>query len=157
MVAKDLVSALSETERAGFELVRSALQALTSICDLEHQPQVALVPSGSSPGGQPRYNIPMRQVQFLLENRFTVPQVSEMLGASGSTIRRRMSEYHLSVRDQYATVTDQELDEMIGEIREQFPTRGNNKLRGTCLPEYLGSSKREYVIPSAELIPRGQL
>ena len=41
------------------------------------------------------------------------------------TIYRRMSEYGLSISSQYATLTDQELDELVVRIQDQFPACGN--------------------------------
>ena len=48
--------------------------------------------------GRPRYDIPRSQLEYLLQNRFTVPQISSLLCVSVRTVRRRMEEYDLSVR-----------------------------------------------------------
>ena len=48
------------------------------------------------------FNVPHNQLAFLLEARFSVPKIAEILGVSVRTVRRRMvrrrlSEYHLSI------------------------------------------------------------
>ena len=54
--------------------------------------------------GRPRYDIPRSQLEYLLQNRFTVPQISSLLNVSVTTVRRRMEEYDLSVRNFYAII-----------------------------------------------------
>ncbi len=49
------------------------------------------------------------------------------------TIYRRMSEYGLSISSQYATLTDQELDELVVRIQDQFSACGNRQMRGHLL------------------------
>ena len=42
--------------------------------------------------GRPRFEIPRQQILFLLESGFTGPQIAGIIGASLSTVRRRMAE-----------------------------------------------------------------
>ena len=51
--------------------------------------------------GQPRCDIPRSQLEYLLQNRFTVPQISSLLNVSVRTVRPRMEEYDLSVQNFY--------------------------------------------------------
>ena len=51
--------------------------------------------------GRPKFEIHCAQIEYLIENRFTVPQTAQMLGVSLSTIRRRMALYGLSIRAEY--------------------------------------------------------
>ena len=55
--------------------------------------------------GRPRFSIPRNQLACLLENRFTCPQIADILGVSLRTVRRRMTEYNLSVRMLYTALT----------------------------------------------------
>lgn len=59
--------------------------------------------------------------------------ISDMLGISVRTIRRRMDEYGLAIRDQYSTVSDEELDELIQMFQRQFPMCGNRQMQGLLL------------------------
>ena len=64
---------------------------------------------------------------MLLEYRFSVPQI---LGVSISTIRRRMTDYNLSVMATYSTLTPDELDSLVREIQLQFPMCGKCQMQG---------------------------
>ena len=61
--------------------------------------------------GRPSFEIPPSQLQYLIENRFSVPQIAQLKGVSESTIRRRMSEFNLSIRATYSPITDEQLDQ----------------------------------------------
>ncbi|XP_019849774.1 PREDICTED: uncharacterized protein LOC109580730 isoform X2 [Amphimedon queenslandica] len=84
---------------------------------------------------RPSFIIPSEQLSFLIEHRFTVVQIAEMLGVSVRTIRRRMSSYGLSVRESYSTITDNELDEIVLGIQRNFPTCGNSVMQGHLLAQ----------------------
>ena len=58
-----------------------------------------------------------------------------MLGVSLRTADRRLSELNLSIRTQYAQLTDDELNGIIAEIRLQYPTCGNRQLQGYLLAQ----------------------
>ena len=83
--------------------------------------------------GRPRFNIPRNQLAFLLEAQFLVPKSADILGVSVRTVRRRMSEYHLSIHMYYSTISDDELDRVAGEIQLQYPTCGNRQMQGHFL------------------------
>ena len=48
--------------------------------------------------GRPKYILPQEQLEFLVERRFSVPQISKLLGVSPRTVERRLSEHELSIR-----------------------------------------------------------
>ena len=50
--------------------------------------------------GRPAFIIPQHQLSYLLEQGFSVPKISEILGVGLSTIERRMKEYNLSVKSE---------------------------------------------------------
>ena len=86
--------------------------------------------------GRPSYDIPESQLQFLLQQcRFTVPQVSMVLGVSIRTVRRRMEVYSLSVRNLYSVIPDDELDVIVRRIQERFGFCGNRQMQGHLLSE----------------------
>ena len=74
--------------------------------------------------GRPRLDIRQQQLEYLLHLGFTCPQIAMLMGVSLSTIRRRMSEYGLCVTALYSTITDQELDVLITQIKHTFPNSG---------------------------------
>jgi len=50
---------------------------------------------------------------FLIECRFTAPQMAEILGVFLNTIRRRMADYGLSITTEYTPFVDAELDRVV--------------------------------------------
>ena len=71
----------------------------------------------------------MSTLEFLVVDcGFSVPQVSAVLCVSIRTIRRRMSEYGMSVQAQYSTLTDQQLDAIVRGIQHEFPVCGNRQM-----------------------------
>ena len=83
--------------------------------------------------GRPRFDINREQITFLLQNRFTFPQIADMLGVSVRTVRRRMSEISLSVSAHYADITDSDLDSVVADIQHTFPMCGNRQMQGHLL------------------------
>ncbi|CAH3191967.1 unnamed protein product [Porites evermanni] len=75
------------------------------------------------PLGRPKYFLSRDQLEFLLSLGFNKTQLSEMLGMSARTIQRRMAEYGLSSNN-YSDLSEEELDRMVTEIKEQFPRAG---------------------------------
>ena len=63
--------------------------------------------------GRPRLDIPKEQLEYLLAMGFSGPQISNAIGASLSTIRRRMTQYGLTIGSLYSDITDQELDSVV--------------------------------------------
>ena len=61
------------------------------------------------------------QLTMLIEHRFSVPQIAEMFGVSVSTLRRRMTEYGLSISATYSSISDEDLDALVDEIQVMFP------------------------------------
>ena len=86
-------------------LVREALAILQSLlerndCEIHRGYQV--FPNYENTPGRPRFDVPHNQLAYLLEVRFTVPQIADILGVSVRTVRRRMAEYDLSVHILYS-------------------------------------------------------
>lgn len=66
----------------------------------------------------------------LLQLNFTCADMATMFGVSLRTIRRRMSEYNLSVRAYYTDIDDSGLDHAIRELKEEFPNSGYRIMDG---------------------------
>ncbi len=73
----------------------------------------AEIQSDSENIGRPRYNIDRGQLDFLLQTKFTVPQIALLLNVFVRTIRRRMDEYELSVRQLYSPISNHDLDAIV--------------------------------------------
>ena len=80
--------------------------------------------------GRPRLDIKKEQLEYLLHMGFSCPKIAAVIGVSLSTIRRRMSEYGLCVTELYSNVTDQELDSLVAQIKENFPNCGYRLMEG---------------------------
>ena len=83
--------------------------------------------------GRPRLEIKQQQLEYLLQLGFSCPKIAGVLGVSLSTIRRRMSEFGLSITSLYSDVTDQELDLLVSQIKEEFPNCGYRLMCGHLL------------------------
>ena len=75
--------------------------------------------------GAPSYYLPQCQLEFLIGIHFTVPEIAALLGVSTSTIRRRMRQYWLSIRQRYTQLANTTLDQLILlEILNEHPNSG---------------------------------
>ena len=137
LIVLETTAQLSPIQCQATEIVRSCLSRMRSLYELrnmrENNPgfQVTSVLTGMV--GRPRLEVSYEQLSFLIENRFSVPQIADMVGVSVRTIRRRMSECGLSIQAQYASITDSELDTMVSEVQRQFPMCGNRQMQGHLL------------------------
>lgn len=80
--------------------------------------------------GRPAFFIPYAVLEHLLDIHLTVPKISKLLGVSVSTVRRRMTEYGISVRNTYSNIGDEELDRLIESTNRSFPTWGVRQMYG---------------------------
>lgn len=80
--------------------------------------------------GRPKYILPQEQLEFLVERRFSVPQISKLLGVSPRTVERRLSKYGMSIRQTYADLNDNDLDELVRCILRDFPNAGYKRMTG---------------------------
>lgn len=80
--------------------------------------------------GRPRYIIERERLAELLEMNLSVDCIAKLLGISASTVNRRMREFDLSARQHYSDATDQELDEVVQNIKNEMPTAGYRIVKG---------------------------
>ncbi len=114
------------------ETLRQLIISVGSVSDILQSQATSNVTSliASNGKGRPRYDLPMDQLVYFVEHGFTCSRISEMLGISQRTIRRRMSEYGISIWQMYSSVTDPELKELITEAHESFPNAGYRFIHG---------------------------
>ena len=120
LIAMELIGELSDQQEPTLGLVREALSIVQSILerndqDIQRGYQASVVHEGSI--GRPRFDVPRNQLACLLEKRFTVPQIADIIGVSIRTVRRRMTEYQLSIHALYSQLTDQQLDGIVRDIQ----------------------------------------
>ena len=84
---------------------------------------VSVVSDGNA--GRPKFDISYSLLKTLLEDEFAVPNIAGILGVSISTIRRRMTTFHLSVREMYTNISEDDLEKAIGDIQLAHPNWGN--------------------------------
>ena len=80
--------------------------------------------------GRPRFDISYTQLQEMIQQRFSVRNIADLLGVSVSTIRRRMTAFNLAVHDTYSNISDSELDYIIYGVQQQYPNWGNRSMYG---------------------------
>ncbi len=79
---------------------------------------------------RPAFNIPKEILEMFIENKFTVSAVAKMLNVSESTVKRRLQNFGLSISSKYANLRQQDLDNIVKEILEQFPKTGYKRMIG---------------------------
>ena len=79
--------------------------------------------------GRPRIDITEEVLMYFLDHDFSAVSIAMLLRVSLSTIRRRMSEFGLSVRSNYSAIPDDELDRLIT-IQYEHPNCGYRLMRG---------------------------
>lgn len=69
-------------------------------------------------------------LQFYLQHNFKVQDIAVMFGCSKRTIERRMTEYGLSARGKYSTISDTNLCEIIQQILHFNSNMGEKSVEG---------------------------
>ena len=135
LLMKDCISGLNSGEIEACELIRHSMAVLIK-CKVGNWVAVLLQIVYRKKGlvlvvqGFP---LVVNKLTMLIEHRFSVPQIAEMFGVSVSTLRRRMTEYALSISATYSSINDEELDALVGEIQVMFPMCGNRRMLGHLL------------------------
>ena len=74
------------------------------------------------------FDIPKEQLEFLTENRFTAEEMAQLFGVGKRTVERGLSEFGLSLRRNYAHLSDAEFDSIVRDVmRQTFQTLVANK------------------------------
>ena len=95
-----------------------------------HTSYVANELPSQSRRGRPKFNIRKDQIEHLLHLHFTCPKIASLLGVSLRTVRRRMTEYGLSVSGLYSEISNCELVRLVNRIRSSFPNCGYRMMNG---------------------------
>ena len=79
--------------------------------------------------GRPGIIIEEGQLEYLVDQGFTVKDISLMFGCCRKTVERIMKRYGISVRN-YTLISEPELDVKVQEITSVFPNCGEKTVRG---------------------------
>ena len=83
--------------------------------------------------GRPRFEIPREQLEYLFGYDFSVRDIAGALGVSQSTVKRRAREYGISVSERKTVMTDDELDDVVKQIKVEFPNGGYRRVYSQLL------------------------
>lgn len=139
LVALDALGELTSPGTSALELTASAIEEVQCVI----QSAQLIISCYSSPllrdgtVGRPRYDIPGGTLKFLIESGFTVPQIADVLYVSVRTVRRRMSQYDLSIQATFTNISEQELDAIVASIQQEFPLCGYRQMQGHLKPQGL--------------------
>lgn len=111
--------------------LQRAREIVQEAMELERQRSIShIAVSLTGNAGRPSYDIPLVQLRYLIENGFTITDISLILGVSARTVRRRLQRFGLSVRAMYSTMSDHDLEEVIRSILNDFPNCGYRRMDG---------------------------
>ena len=133
----------------------SLLEELQHKTDEQNVQRSVEVPQVQNERGRPKLAINKEQLEYLLNLGFSCPRIAAVIGVSLSTVRRRMTEYGMSVTALYFHVTDNELDLIVSEIKRNFPNCRYRMTQGHVLRHGTGYLKAEFGNAYIELIPKG--
>ena len=83
--------------------------------------------------GRPKFDIPIEQLVYLLDNGFKVSDIASLLFVSEKTIHRRLQDNGLSVHSTYEKLANDDLDVIVKNILQEFPNSGYKSMHGHLL------------------------
>ena len=86
------------------------------------------LPKINSSCGAPKFHIPRSVLENLLDEGFSVNEISTLLSVSESTVYRRMRMFGLS-KLTFSDISDNDLDRVVNNICHDFPQCGENMLK----------------------------
>ena len=107
--------------------------------------------------GRPKYIITKQQLEYYLENGFTVPAIAKMISVAVKTVKRRLKDYELSITDSYAKLNDEELHAIIRGILTQNPNCGYRRMLGFLLSRGIRVSEQRARESMQRVDPEGVL
>ena len=80
--------------------------------------------------GRPKIVITQQMLDYFFGLGFSASTTARLLHVSLRTLRRRMSEFGILIRDQYSNISDEELDRTVATIQHQYPNCGYRMMQG---------------------------
>lgn len=85
--------------------------------------------------GRPRFLITREQLEHLISYDFSCPSIASMLGVSVRTVYRRMQEFSMSIQESYSDISDNDLDEKVALLKQDYPNAGYRMISGLLVQE----------------------
>ena len=117
-----LIGCLNPLAEPFVTAVRELLQSMTS--EIEERALVNVIHRG-----RPHVVIHIEQLTFLVESGFRINDIAAMLGCSRRTVERRLQAFDIAPNN-YSSISDAQLDEMVREISSLHPQCGEKNITG---------------------------
>ncbi len=78
--------------------------------------------------GRPKFDISLEQLEYFLFYDLGVQDIADALSVSKSTVQRRFREYGVSVSSAMSQQTDDQLDNLVRHIKNEFPNAGYRRV-----------------------------
>lgn len=89
-----------------------------------------------SGSGRPSITINMEDVQHLIDNGHSMVIIANLLNISRATLYRRMAAHNLpGKRTMYSRGSDDELDELVSQVKQWWPHSGYRAMRGALVTQ----------------------
>ena len=105
--------------------------------------------------GQPKYQVSKRQIECLRELPFSWTRIAQLLGISTKTLRRRRQEFQIDDEQQWSSISEAELREMMREIMNITPGLGQTRMLGALKSRGIKIQRSRVRILLRELDPVG--
>ena len=113
------------------ECLQGALHALECVVDDEsHSDGLTATVRQTGERGRPSFEIAQEQLEYFVQLGFSAKSIAGMLGVSKRTVQRRLHDAQIGISETYSNMTDGELDEIIREIKMDFPNVGYRIMYG---------------------------
>lgn len=96
-----------------------------------------IMASTSSRTGRPKRQVDGERLEFLRSLNFTWDEIGALLGVSSKTVKRRAKAWNIRT---YSLISDNDLDQKVSEILNNFPRYGEIMIRGHLQSERVGMS-----------------
>ena len=128
-----LLASVSPELEHNTQLIGSVVDGMRSIGCLLQQPSYILAYASplsfTGERGRPPVTIPHKRMEYLIDHEFSTTEIAD-LQASVHTVRRRKSDYGLSIQATYSALTNNELDALVESIHRDFPNYGYCMMQG---------------------------
>ena len=112
-------------------VVRNLNRMLCSLEDISSEPYGYHPPvffSGAR--GRPKICLTPGMLNYFFSHGFSATTTAMLLQVSLSTVRRRMCDFGMRVRDRYSVISNQELDRIVTLVQHQNPNCGYRMMQG---------------------------
>ena len=93
--------------------------------------------------GRPQVEVSKEQLEFLRLMHFSWSKIANILGVSLSTINRKREYWQMNDEiSQWSQISDEELDNIVGEIRRLTPNIGERRLVGALRCRHIRVQRR---------------